>query len=305
MPKFSVIHEVKIIGVDEINKTITIEKITTGVKYKIKIPKYFNLENYFQVEKYLCRTAFVDGEYTYFLEPLLSRGQSPVEANNQAIGNPQKYQVPHYYTTRKEIISVCELYGLNDFYHITRIENLTGIFAKGLLCRNQMKGFIDISNHEIQDYRHYKHLPQYPDLTLHDFIPLFIAPKPPMLSVLREIQNSIVYICISTDVLQLPCSVFTDGNARSNDTSFFVNINDFSRLDWEILHSTYWGSHDAKEHQENKRRRSAEVLIRHSIPMSYINGILVSCSPTMEKVNEIIINAGIDINATCVPEFYY
>ena len=208
-------------------------------------------------------------------------------------------------TAQETLEEILRKYKIQCFYHITYIKNLPGILKEALLCHNKVKEYHDISNLEIQGARHYKRIPLYPKLTLHDCVPLFVAPKPPMLSALREQQPEIIYLHVGPQVLTLSQVVFTDGNARSNVTRFYNRLDDLRYLDWEILRAHYWGSDDPAKHKENKRQRSAEVLIPGFIPSSYIQCITVMTPDTRLRALKIVKEANKEIRVTIDTGMYY
>lgn len=211
---------------------------------------------------------------------------------------------------KRPIERVCQEYQIRYFYHITHIQNLAGILTQGVLCKNKLApgSYCDISEPESQEHRRTKHLSQYPKLTLHDRVPLFFAPKPPMLSARREQQREIIYLHIHPDVLALPRVVFTDGNARSNKTKFYNRLEDLKHLDWKILWAEYWGVlDDPEQHNENKRRRAAEVLVPDCVPVSYIQRITVMGYNTYHQAVKIVHEARLaqDIPIYVDPSMYF
>jgi hypothetical protein len=200
---------------------------------------------------------------------------------------------------------LCSSYHIEYFYHITRIENLTEILNKGLRCHKNVQDYEDISNSEIQQARSIKHLPQNPSLTLHDCVPLFIAPKPPMLSALREQQPNIIYLHLDPAVLLLSGAIFTDGNARSNATCFYQDLNDLAKLDWSLLRANYWNDPDPVINQENKRKRSAEVLVPWKIPACYIRAITTYNREMCRRVNGIVEQSGFNIIVVENRDFFF
>lgn len=205
----------------------------------------------------------------------------------------------------KQLPIVCSQYYIREFYHLTHVDNLEGIIQKGLLCHNKVGKHIDISNSKIQAGRHHKFLPMYPGRTIHDCVPLFISPKPPMLYVQQKEQEQIVYLRINPKILLLSEVVFTDGNARSNDTQFFDDLEKLNHLDWDLLHRQYWGSDDPEQHQENKRRRSAEVLVPNQIPHTYFTHITVYNKEIYSQVQQILAKLSVSIPTRIETRFYY
>lgn len=232
----------------------------------------------------------------------LSTNRQPltqVKPSSQNIPTPKDELLP------EEIRTVCQQHHISCFYHITHIQNLPGIFAQGLLCKKKAKPSVDISNQEIQSHRSAKRLPQYPNKTLHDYVPLFIAHKPPMLSALREQQPDLVYLHIDPKVLTLPQVVFTDGNARSDATEFYSRLEDLNCLDWAILRARYWKGDDPEQHLENKRRRSAEILVPGLIPASHVQAVTVMTLEARDQVLKILQEGRRKIPVRIDQDMYY
>lgn len=194
---------------------------------------------------------------------------------------------------------------IDCLYRLEHIQNIPGILEQGIICRNQIDNFIDISDPSVQSGRHFKEVPHTEYSTLHDFVPLFFATKTPMLSKLRNSQSDIAHLHISKDVLLLPGVVFTDGNARNNSTKFFHQLEDLEKLDWQIIRASYWGSPDECIHKENRRKRSAEVLIPDRLPKHFILSISVYNENAFLRVNEIINKLGENIDVKINPQIYF
>jgi hypothetical protein len=190
--------------------------------------------------------------------------------------------------------TVLAKYGVEHFYHITHLKNLASIMKKGLICRKLLqpmaeRGLItfleDISNQEIQAHRHEKRIPLFQEFTLHDYVPLFIVPNPPMLNALRHQRDNIIYLYINLIVINHAQSVFTDGNA-SSDTNFFNQPSDLERLDWNILRSNEWKL--IMGVKEYRRKRAAEVLVRRQVLPSEITCVSVYSSRARQEVLQIL-----------------
>lgn len=207
---------------------------------------------------------------------------------------------------REEISRMCRRHGIDYFHHLTAIENLATIFAQGILCSNKAPPHTDISNQSVQSNRRFKQIPQYADLSVHDCVPLFVSPKPPMLSARRTKQAAIVYLHIDPLVLSLPRVVFTDGNAANAATDFFVELDEMNRLDWAVLRAGYWGCQDNEdEHKEKMRRRGAEVLVPGCIPASFIYGVSTLVGEAQRRATQIVQAAGRNIPVRLNPSLYY
>jgi hypothetical protein len=126
-----------------------------------------------------------------------------------------------------------------------------------------------------------------------------------MLSALRNEQAEIAYLQVKPGVMLRPKVVFTDGNARSNTTSFFSAMDDLRRLDWALLRTRYWNHEDPEQHRENKRRRSAEVLVPECVPRGYIERIAVMTEPMKKQVDGVLHDSRFDIPVVLDPDLYY
>ena len=205
-----------------------------------------------------------------------------------------------------DVADICQRLGIQCFYHITHVSNLPSILQFGLLCKNRVPpGYVSIANEDIQAARSVKSIPQRPGLTLHDCVPLFVAPKPPMLSARREQQEAIVYLHLHYQILSLPGVVFTDGNARSKSTQFFDRVEDLQGLDWEVLRANYWGDEDPIQHKENKRRRSAEVLVPGRIPPRFIQRVTTYSKWARLQAERAVVKAGMNIPVQIDPSYFY
>jgi hypothetical protein len=209
------------------------------------------------------------------------------------------------FSTAKRFFDLCATLKLDALHHLTHLDNLPGIIAEGVVCHRRARPAKDISNAEIQQHRADKLIPGSPAMTLHDCVPLFVAPRPPMLSALRNAQAEIAYLQVKPGVMLRPKVVFTDGNARSNTTSFFSAMDDLRRLDWALLRARYWNHEDPEQHRENKRRRSAEVLVPDCVPRGYIERIAVMTEPMKKLVEGILHDSGFEIPVVLDPDLYY
>jgi hypothetical protein len=245
------------------------------------------------------------------IEYLLNQieGKFPIEDDEDILEQvSEKYGINYFYHIGDDeniIKQVSEKYGINCFYRIDHINNLHGILKDGYFCRNEKRWNKDISSPEVQAGRQDKAVPCSPGKTLHDFVPVFIAPKSPMLSAKRDEQENIIYCHISLKVIKLPGVLFSDGNSRSNSTRFYTDIVDLEKLDWEILKSRYWGDDNETVHKENKRKRSAELLIPGCLPKDYIESISVINKITLDKVVTILKNLEAKIPIRINPDLYF
>ncbi len=120
---------------------------------------------------------------------------------------------------------------------------------------------------------------------IHSLVPLYFTPKTPTLSAVREIQKNIFFVQINPEII---CSeeihfCFTDGNAASTGTKHYTDLNDMSKLSWDIIHATYWN-----KYEDGSRIRNSEVLIHPVVSQKFINKIVVSNEVNLNIINKIL-----------------
>lgn len=149
---------------------------------------------------------------------------------------------------------------------MTDIHNLTSILTYGLLSHNEAHQLdlvaTDISNQSVQYRRGCR---QIGDIPLHSYVCLYFSPRNPMLYVRREHQDEIVFIGVNPNVLLLENTIFSDGNAASESTSFYRGTPLLDELPWDIINAAYW-----KNHQDGKRIKCAEILVHPKVDVQYL-----------------------------------
>lgn len=167
--------------------------------------------------------------------------------------------------------------GIHSFWHMTHWNNLQSILRQGILNHDLArlgKKVVDISESTVQDRRMALE-PKY-GRSIHDYAPLYINQRNPMLYRRKDLSQDLCLIEISLDVLREIFAgrlVFTDGNAASKSTSFYSDLADLHRLPWDVLTNEYWN-----EFQDGKRKRCAEILVHQHISNKLITGIHVTNS---------------------------
>lgn len=187
---------------------------------------------------------------------------------------------------QREKLSEQKLHNLPfpGFYHMTHVKNLENILANGLLSHTKAYQEnlvqVDISNQSVNSRRSREdsiyHKP------LHDYVPLYINPLNAMLYVKtrqNQINDIILFEVLPHIVAQTKEIIISDGNAASNATSFYGNLNDFDNLDWKILNAGYWCGFP-----DGKRIRCSEILIPEKIGLTYIQRIICNSEVMADKV---------------------
>lgn len=184
-------------------------------------------------------------------------------------------------------------------YHITPVDNLSGIIKKGgLYCDRDAKriNFVSIGHRHIKERRENKKVPKGPGGVVSDYVPFYFAPRSPMLFVIYKGgvegytggQGPIIHLCSSTEAVSAAGLdwVFTEGQAAMGYTDFFDDLDDLDEIDWPLMQSKYW--HDTNDYPDRCRRRQAEFLVHKFFPWELVSEIGVCNTATAEKVNKIL-----------------
>lgn len=203
-------------------------------------------------------------------------------------------------------------------YHITHIDNLQGIIARGglqsyKLLQDSNISYVNVAHQNIQDRRATTQVPCGQGETLHDYVPFYFASRSPMLYAIykgivegySDGQKSVIYlVSVAEEIEKAKHSfVFTDGHATVAYTSFFDNLNRLSEIDWNVMKSKYWN--DDFQHIDRKRQRQAEFLIHRTCPWELILGVAV-ISETMKTRTEAILSTTTHKPKLVIrPDWYY
>ena len=184
-------------------------------------------------------------------------------------------------------------------YHITHVDNLSGIIREGgLHCDTNAKkvGFVNIAHKNIKGRRLAKAVPKGPGGVIADYVPFYFAPRSPMLFVISRGgvdgytagQQSVIYLCSTTEAVAAARLqwVFTEGQAVMNYTYFFDDFKDLDRIDWKIMKEKYW--RDTDDDGDRCRRRQAEFLVHKFFPWTLVSEIGVCNTATAQKVQAIL-----------------
>lgn len=194
--------------------------------------------------------------------------------------------------TENKYISSFNKHGIISLWHITHKNNIAEILSKGILSNIQAyekANPTDISNSNVQRWR--KNIEPIYNRAIHDYAPLYINARNPMLYVKRNIQNELCLIEISLLVLSDKNFIYTDGNAASKNTNFFNDVENLSQVSWDVLHAAYWN-----DFPDGKRKRCAEVLIYPNIEPKYIAKIHCNSIDTLQYLKNMNCSAVITKN---------
>ena len=186
-------------------------------------------------------------------------------------------------------------------YYMMPLENFQTVRKHGLVSRNaaieQGLRVQDYSDREVQSRRASRQESIF-QRSLHDYVPLYLNPRNPMLFRLRDQAADLVVLGLTPKLLDYHSQhCFSDGNAASEQT-LFAKDPSIILPSLPALKAAYWN-----DVPEGKRRRCAEVLVAPSIAPGFIEVAICSNLTTAEAVN----NAGLNLDERLIvdPDFFY
>jgi hypothetical protein len=97
-----------------------------------------------------------------------------------------------------------------------------------------------------------------------------------MLYLRQGLHESLCVLRVSPDVLDIPGTVVTDGNAASDYVRFAPAPGGISIVSRELAFAEWWTDSDLIRSWQKKVARCAEVLVPNRVPPELILGALVS-----------------------------
>ena len=203
-------------------------------------------------------------------------------------------------------------------YHITHIDNLAGIIAKGgVFAQTQMENnsidYTNIAHDRIQDRRLTTPVPCDPGGYLHDYIPFYFAVRSPMLYAIKmgnvegysAGQTDIIYLVSSAEIIKAAKIgfVFTDGHGIMALSEFYDDLSKLTEIDWDIMKEKYW--RDTYEDPDRKRRRQAEFLVYNKFSWDLVEEIGVMNKRMQLKTADTISIASHKPPINLKPDWYY
>lgn len=196
-------------------------------------------------------------------------------------------------------MNIPEEYKGKYFYHFTHIENLDSILKNGFLCTNKKNELnlehTNVASENIQTRRSDMDVTCEPKGKVHDYVPFYFASTNPMALAVVNGKNidqiDLVFLAIPIEKLNKDSVVFTDASANTIvPPKFYNNPEDLDNLNWDAINSRKWGN----KTDDWKHQRMAEVLVHGSVPIDWIEYIVVWNENKKNTVNETFDANGID-----------
>ena len=186
-------------------------------------------------------------------------------------------------------------------FRLVRVNNLHILLRRqGLHAPNHEPNdglaYQTIHNRDIQDQRRVCPIACGPGGVVHDYVAFYFGPRSPMLLQLHtgrvpgytEGQEPLIY-CVSTVQAVAEAGlgfVFSDGHGIARFTSWFDDLHDLDKVDWEVVYARIW--RDSTEDMDRQRRKQAEFLVHQFCPWSLIQEIAVFNQAAKERVEAIL-----------------
>ena len=204
-------------------------------------------------------------------------------------------------------------------YHITHLNNLVSIIeSRGLQAKamldTQGLSYEDIAHERLQDRRATTTVPCGSGGNLHDYVPFYFGPRPPMLYSIhqgfvegyQQGQSLVVHLLTTAEAVQnagIPFT-FTDGHAVMAYTNFFTDLERLPQVvDLPLMRERLW--FDSAEEPNRKWRRQAEFLVYRQLPWELILGIAVIDSAIEQQVQQLISGASYQPRVAVRAHWYY
>lgn len=201
-------------------------------------------------------------------------------------------------------------------FRITHIENLPWILEHGLHCPSsgiRDPGFVTIGNPEIIGKRTSKCVPIPPGGMLQDYVPFYFTPCSVMLynivtgynGIIRRARDEIVILASSIDKLteKRVQFVFTDRHALVAYASFFSDVRDLDRIDWELLRARDFARSDTD--LGKVERYQAELLAHKEVPVGALLGVACYSEESKERVEQMAADAGVDLKVVVRTDWFF
>lgn len=183
-----------------------------------------------------------------------------------------------------------ELSDIQELYFIVSIKHVSSIIQSGILSHNKAKDtgvrFDPIDNPKVQELRKNKKIPGT-NKWLHDYTNLYFDAHNPMLSAVRDKNDSICVLRIKKDVLSIEDVIVTDQNA-SRDCWFKPVAEGLALLKREEVFAEFWiNRDDPMEEYRLKGIKCAEVLVPKCVHASCIVGAYVANNNALNNFKQV------------------
>jgi hypothetical protein len=159
---------------------------------------------------------------------------------------------------------------LTELHYIASIDNVASIIKLGILSNVRVRRIphVSIAMQEIQDRRSLVMVPG--GRKLHEYVNLYICGRNPMLCKRQDQRDQVCVLSVSTEVLDLPGVVVTDGNASGAYARFAKAPAGLQIVNRDLTFADYWTDPDRIQYYRKKSAKCAEVLVPDRVQSDYI-----------------------------------
>jgi len=182
-----------------------------------------------------------------------------------------------------------ERYELSAVQHMTDFNNLESILKnKKIFSKNSVESenieVEDISNKSVQRGRA-ETIIDCTNKPLHDYVPLYWGKKTPMVSILRDRYDTLIFLMFSTNLLIDNDCVVCDGNARDEGSEFteYKDIDDLDCLDATSINTVKY-----RNVPEIKRCKQAELLVQNELSLDHLAYIVCFSNRVKTKIQQLL-----------------
>jgi hypothetical protein len=200
------------------------------------------------------------------------------------------------------------------------VDNLAIVLRRGGLhapnhTPNNGLVYTTIHNADIQDQRRQRVIPCGPCGVIHDYVSFYFGPLSPMLLQLKtgqvagyaEGQEPLIYLASFAQVVRDSGTgfVFSDGHGIAAFTSWYNDLSDLDKVDWNVVCQRYW--RDTIEDMDRQRRKQAEFLVHRFCDWSLIRQVSVINAGMKTRVERILSEFDSELHRPVVVrrEWYY
>lgn len=231
----------------------------------------------------------IDNYFISFNSEQLNKYNIILDEIKSNVGNFLQFSENRDVISRRQRLNEQQLSNIpfGGLFYITHIDNIESILKHGILSHNLANEMnlekVDISNQAVNARRN--RFETTLGANIHDFAPLYFNHKNPMLYTLckNKDRNDLVLLRINPHILLADNVSFSDGNAATRTTSFFKNIVDFNKINWQLIKQGSWYNYQFGI-EEGRRIMCSEALVKNKIETYFINDIYVYDTIVLNKI---------------------
>lgn len=207
-------------------------------------------------------------------------------------------------------------------YHFTHVDNLSAVLAAACLScdavARQGMTRTEVGATDIKESRRRRAIPIAPGGHVGDYVPFYFAPRSPMMyriacdhrdSVPDRYRGGDMPLAYLVTTVGAVVSagltwVATDGNAATATTEFTSDLKVMAELiDWPLMKAERWNN--TAEDPDRQRRRQAEFLVHHELPLTLIHWVGVQSDRYRSQVGKLLVDHALGQRIIVRPGWYY